>query len=134
MCTEYEISKKKQKKKNDLELSFYIFCSTLSRGLCALHSDRFRSLCFSVGLKFWIAIVEPLYAYNELFACNLRIICDISIIISRYPLPIREGFDQGNPLKYFPPETPKLNELHVALPSGVICDRCVLQWTYTVGV
>lgn len=53
--------------------------------------------------------------------------------LDRYPLLIREGAAQGDPTRYYPPKEPKLNELHVRLPQGVICDRCVLQWTYTAG-
>ncbi|KAL4216731.1 hypothetical protein ACF0H5_024454 [Mactra antiquata] len=53
--------------------------------------------------------------------------------LDRNPLRIRESDTQGDPYRFYPPREPKLNELHVELPPGMICDRCVLQWTYTAG-
>jgi len=51
----------------------------------------------------------------------------------RYPLQIREARQQGDPYKFYPPENPKVHELHVELPRGIVCDRCVMQWKYTAG-
>ncbi|XP_052790231.1 uncharacterized protein LOC128224429 [Mya arenaria] len=49
-----------------------------------------------------------------------------------HPLQIVEG-SPDDPYKFYPPENPKLHEVKVVLPRGVVCDRCVLQWIYKAG-
>ena len=52
--------------------------------------------------------------------------------LSSFPLQMVEG-SPDDPYKFYPPKTPKMNEVTIILPQGVVCDRCVLQWIYKAG-
>ena len=47
-------------------------------------------------------------------------------------LPIKEGFMEGTPLRYYPKSAGDFH-LTVALPPKLSCRRCVLQWRYRTG-
>ncbi|KAK3580520.1 hypothetical protein CHS0354_009474 [Potamilus streckersoni] len=50
----------------------------------------------------------------------------------RYRLAIREGLQQGNPMRYYPIQSGLIG-LTLALPFNMQCNRCVLQWHYVSG-
>ncbi|KAL3885466.1 hypothetical protein ACJMK2_025522 [Sinanodonta woodiana] len=50
----------------------------------------------------------------------------------RYRLAIREGLQQGNPMRYYPNQSGLIG-LTLALPFNMQCNRCVLQWHYVSG-
>ncbi|KAK3580517.1 hypothetical protein CHS0354_009469 [Potamilus streckersoni] len=53
--------------------------------------------------------------------------------LDRYPLMIEEGIQQGDPMKFYPPDKEVVHPLKVLIPPDMRCERCVLQWTYKTG-
>ncbi|KAK3580518.1 hypothetical protein CHS0354_009470 [Potamilus streckersoni] len=53
--------------------------------------------------------------------------------LDRYPLMIEEGIQQGDPMKFYPPDGQTIHSLKVSIPPDIRCERCVLQWTYRAG-
>ncbi|KAL3885463.1 hypothetical protein ACJMK2_025519 [Sinanodonta woodiana] len=53
--------------------------------------------------------------------------------LDRLPLMIEEGIQQGDPMKFFPPEGQGIYVIEVSIPPNIRCARCVLQWTYRAG-
>ncbi|KAL3885416.1 hypothetical protein ACJMK2_025479 [Sinanodonta woodiana] len=52
--------------------------------------------------------------------------------LNRNLLPIKEGFTNGSPMRFYPTENGVYN-LTIAIPPGFTCERCVLQWRYYTG-
>ncbi|KAH3746829.1 hypothetical protein DPMN_181246 [Dreissena polymorpha] len=83
-----------------------------------------------IDVKFEISAFHKGYVTFKLCPNNDMVLT--KECLDRHPLTIKEGQENGDPYKFYPPGI-GLHEVKVELPRGIICDRCVLQWTYTAG-
>lgn len=67
--------------------------------------------------------------YFQFNLCNLDVSAETDACFQRYPLLLTNGADRYQ----VPSDRSGIYDVMLQLPSGLVCNHCVLQWTYTAG-